>query len=364
MWWLLAALVATGGDGSMALGPRSAAAAVPGGVALRRRRDRDRCVTERAELALHGDWVGSLGGRLRLVVGSLVFVCAVGLGARLHASRSLRRDAAAALPWFAGGLLTQAVLRGVDLVPEAFQYLSGNHLSALISATFVFALGLRMTARRRLICCALLLIGLVATGSRWGIWTGLVFGTFMVVTIYEVAVRRLASIGLVSIIAFPGVMWSQVDYYKGGLFRALSGLSFVRPWTGLGPGGAEHLSLQFVERTSRLTHIESLPLDWSATMGWPVALALIFSLIVLSLSSGRAAPTDRSGDRLSWLAAVGIIGLLAHDLFDFAIASGALTVCSASWWGWAEWCARPIARWIQRLSLRALFSPVWLRRTT
>ena len=61
-------------------------------------------------------------------------------------------------------------------------------------------------------------------------------------------------------------------------------------------------------------------------MGWPVALALIFSLIVLSLRAGEPAPTDRSGDRLSWLAAVGIIGLLAHDLFDFAIASGALTV--------------------------------------
>ena len=49
-------------------------------VALRRRRDRDRCVAG-AGLALHGDWVGSLGGRLRLVVGSLVFVCAVDAGA-------------------------------------------------------------------------------------------------------------------------------------------------------------------------------------------------------------------------------------------------------------------------------------------
>ena len=171
--------------------------------------------------------------------------------------------------------------------------------------------------------------------------------------------RRLASIGLVSIIAFPWVMWSQVDYYKGGLFRALSGLSFVRPWTGLGPGGAEHLSLQFVERTSRLTHIESLPLDWSATMGWPVALALIFSLIVLSLRAGEPAPTDRSGDRLSWLAAVGIIGLLAHDLFDFAIASGALTVLLGVMVGLRLNVALvPLLGGIQRLSLRALFSPV------
>ena len=127
-------------------------------------------------------------------------------------------------------------------MPEAFLYLSGNHLSALISATFVFALGLRMTARRRLICCALLLIGLVATGSRWGIWTGLVFGTFMVVTIYEGAVRRLASIGLVSIIAFPWVMWSQVDYYKGGAVSSALWVVVCAPWTGLGSGGAEHLS--------------------------------------------------------------------------------------------------------------------------
>ena len=75
-----------------------------------------------------------------------------------------------------------------------------------------------MTARRRLICCALLLIGWWQPDAL-GHLDRSESGTFMVVTIYEGAVRRLASIGLVSIIAFRGSCGRRLTTTKGDCFE-------------------------------------------------------------------------------------------------------------------------------------------------
>ena len=327
LWWLLAALVLTGGATAAW---RLAFVALPlllfclslrwyflalGLVAL----------PSLLELSIHGDWVGSLGGRIRLATGALVFLCAVGLGVRLKAQRSLRHDLVTALPWFAAGLLTQALLRLFELIPPQWQYLSGNHLSALITAMLVPTLALRMPSLFRALSLGLLVTALLVTGSRWGIWIGLTFGSLMVASVNRGKLRVGALIGLGVLLLAPWIAWSQLDLEKGGFLRALSGLSGLRPWTGLGHGGAEHLSLQFVERTARLTHIESLPFDWASIWGWPLAIALLIALFGIAFYSAYQSK-GHTVERLSWLAGVGLLALVMHDLFDFSMTSGALTV--------------------------------------
>ena len=278
-----------------------------------------------AEILLHGDWIGSLGGRVRTAAGAVVLVCAAGFGARLRASRPLRQSFAVALPFLTVGLAAQALLRMFELVPPAWQYLSGNNLSALILVCFVPVLGLRIPEKSRRLLLGSLFVALLLSGSRWGIWTGCVFAFLMMASVTKRSVRA-TFLGVLGVsLILPWASWSKLDLNKGGFLRALAELAQYRPWTGVGPGGAEQLSLQFVERTSRLTHIESLMFDWASVWGWPIALGLLGSLVILAFWEGRQDP-DETGNKLSWLAGVGLMGLLCHDLFDFALSSGALTV--------------------------------------
>ena len=301
-----------------------------------------------AELLLHSNLVGSIGGRLSIVASVLIACSAAALGKRLLESRALRQSLAAALPYFAFGLLLQAFLRFFNLVPEPWQYLSGNHLSCLILITWMPTFALRMRPINRLICVFLLLIALVVTGSRWGIWVGSVFGLLMVAVSYGERIRLWSVCALVATLIAPIGLWGLIDTNKAGLLKALSGITALRPWTGLGPGGAEAVSLQFVEQTARLTHIETLIWDWPATYGWPMACSLlVFGLwLVFRRKQDSSSATVR---RLEKLAAVGVMGVLCHDLLDFSLFSGAVRVGTAVLVG----MLLPV-RWGQKPSRRSM----------
>jgi hypothetical protein len=282
-------------------------------------------VPSAAEFLVYGNWVGALGGRLSVVASTIVLASAVALGLRLIQSRPLRRTLVAAMPYFSFALMVQALVRLWELAPPDWQYLSGNHLSALITFTLVPCFGLRFIPAYRLASLIFLFAGLLLTGSRWGIWVGVVFGLLMAVISFHRRWRYVLATALAGALALPWFVLNSLETGKAGLIQALSGISMLRPWTGLGPGGAEQVSLQFVERTARLTHIESFVYDWPATFGFPFSLLILVSLTYLAFRKKAPIVVETVG-RLKVLAAVGLFALLCHDLFDFSLYSGAVRI--------------------------------------
>ena len=275
------------------------------------------------EYLLYDQLIGSLGGRISIVCGAVVGCSAVALGQRLLDSRDLREHLARVLPYFCAALLAQALLRLSGFVPEAFQYLSGNHLSALILWAMVPVFALRMAPSTRWVCLALLSMALVATGSRWGIWVGVVFSLVMIGLYLREAMRSAVCLALLGVLCVPIAFWDGIQMGKAGLLRALASITDLRPWTGLGPGGAETVSLQYVEQAFRLTHIETLLLDWAATFGWVWTVGVLMFLLGLIFVAPMTAP-QASAQRVKMYAAVGLAGILCHDLFDFSLFSGSV----------------------------------------
>ena len=278
-----------------------------------------------AELFLYGNWIGSFGGRVSLLASTLVMSSSIALGVRLLGSRALRQSFAQAMPVFAIGLALQAGIRLFELLPASWQYLSGNHLSSLVLVAMVPAIGLRMDSVSRAATIGTLLLALALTGSRWGIWVGVVFSLLMVSIVWAERIRYAAGAALCVALAAPWALFGAIDNTKPGLLRALSGISGLRPWSGLGPGGAEQVSLQFVERTASLTHIETSVFDWPATLGFPMSIGLLIVLLFIVFRS-KAVTEVVTVSRLQKVAAVGILGVLCHDLMDFSLFSGALRV--------------------------------------
>jgi hypothetical protein len=277
------------------------------------------------EFGLHGSWVAGLGARIHLVSAALLMLSAVVLGLSLRRSSALRRAFSEALPWLALGLTIQAALRLFELIAPAYQYLSGNHLSAFLTFLICPALALRMATKPRVIVISLLLFAVILSGSRWGIFCFIVFGLLMALSVLDGRFRALCAAALVGALLLPWLFFDLIEITKGGLVLSLGQTAFVRPFTGIGPGGAELLSLQFVGRTARLTHIESIVFDWPAVWGWPLAVLMLIALLALALRS-KQATTSRSVSRLQELAGIGIVALLCHDLWDFSLTSGALSL--------------------------------------
>jgi hypothetical protein len=211
-----------------------------------------------------------------------------------------------------------------------------------------------MAPVHRLITLVLLVLALVSTGSRWGIFVGVI--VLLVVAAMAYRQHRAWLFGLL-VAWFGAGVWlvGFTSLSKGGIIRALMPLAFRRPWTGIGPGGVETLSLQYLTRYDwqyRQTHGESIAIDWPATYGVPIALIMLGCL--LALVFWRLPPSDGRTERLQrHFLAVGLLGLLLHDLFDFSLASGAVglmaaVIIGALVPGW-QFLFKPMRPWLHLL---------------
>ncbi len=313
------------------------------------------------EWSLYGDWIGSLGLRVFLLAAFIAGCFGFALGLQLRARRDLRQTFASALPWFSAAMLVHALCRQFELIPAHYQYLSGNHQAALITLIFAFVFALEMTSFWRRNTIILLLMALVGTGSRWGIFVGVLVCLILGLMAYRGRGRWLLSV--VTGLWFCSGVWalSFTSLTKGTIIRALMPLITRRPLSGIGPGGVETLDLQYRTRyiwQFRQTHAESLPIDWMATFGIPVSMVLLITLLAL-IFWRVSVPSDHPGRFPCHYLALGLLGVLLHDLLDFSLTSGAVSLFAAVAIGaiapdW-QWLKRPIAWWGKSAVVVALF---------
>jgi hypothetical protein len=280
------------------------------------------------EWALHGDFVGHLGSRLRLVLGLVAGAWAAALGASIGFDREGRERLGRWMPWVAVAMLLHAVIGRFELLPDVLIYLGENHQAAAIVALIALALAPRMAQRRRVLTVGFLIAALAVTGSRWGMLIGL--GTL---PLYWAAFSGkgwlLKGVFSLTPIFIAGVVLGGVNLTKFSLAGQLFEVAAQRPLSGVGPGAIDHQVLRYSTlHVDRITHAETFPVDWPSVLGWPLTVLVLAGL--LGLVVWRVVDVDRRRR----LAAVALAAIVLHEFADFSLTSGVVSSLTGFLLGW------------------------------
>ena len=231
-------------------------------------------------------------------------------------------------------------------VPFVTPFWNTNHLAAFLSLSGTVALALALDAESRdkaigwglsAFACG---VGVFLTYSRGGITTfvvtwGLVGAAFLARKAGSLRavlpwVVIVATIGFAGLLSFEELLdrahsvssLEKLEATKVDLWPmfAKGAVEFWR--TGMGVGAFEMGFSQFQTRelSVTFTHPENLPLQWVSEVGLPLT---VFLLVLAAVALWRVWVAVRSSS-LERYVALSLVGLVLHELFDFAFEFEAL----------------------------------------
>ena len=227
----------------------------------------------------------------------------------------------------AGGVLavTAIVEAGILGMPRAGGLMENPNVTAGLLLPLVVSTVARPSDRRWVgwLCCALFVVGIVATGSRAAL---LALPVGLVLRKPRYAVRWLAPLVLVVLL---GLVWRAVGvsdplaWHRLDIWRAVVQVVAEHPLVGAGPGGlpdvveryAPPAPTEVARYPKKIGNAESTVLGWIAAGGVPAGLWLVVGVVAVVTRRGWQ---RLSADARAVIAVMGVYALF-HDLLGVPV---------------------------------------------